>query len=148
MVPGLFTPGTTSEDHEAGSMGGHDDRLVALIALNGDMRQRIQLPVYADEQLVSGGGRYLLQVELKDKETPLLVKSIPITIIKKDRKAAAVVGIAVVILAAASLFALRRLRQVLKIMKTRWLVTIALFIFCWGLLDLWLPVCFMVFFCI
>lgn len=126
-VPGLFTPGTTSEDHEAGSMGGHDDRLVALIALNGDMRQRIQLPVYADEQLVSGGGRYLLQVELKDKKTPLLVKSIPITIIKKDRKAAAVVGIAVVILAAASLFALRRLRQVLKIMKTRWLVTIALF---------------------
>ncbi len=126
-VTGLFTPGTTSEDHEAGAMGGHEDRLVALVALNGDMRQRIQLPVYADEQFVSSGGRYLLQVELTEKDKQLFIKTIPITIVKKDRKAAAVVGTASLILAAACLFGLRCLRQVLKAMKTRWLVTIALF---------------------
>ncbi|TCL36571.1 hypothetical protein EV210_108221 [Anaerospora hongkongensis] len=74
-VTGLFTPGATSEDHEAGAMGGHEDRLVALIALNGDMRQRIQLPVYADEQFVSSSGRYLLQVELTEKDNLLLTKT-------------------------------------------------------------------------
>jgi hypothetical protein len=126
-VPGLFTPGTTGEDVDAGALAGHDDSLVALVALNGEERQRIQLPVYADEQLVSAGGQYILQVQLEEEGSPPLIKEVSVKIVKKNSKAAVVVCAAIAVLLFTLLVAVGRIRSVLAGLKTRWLVTIALF---------------------
>lgn len=126
-VPGLFTPGTTGEDQNAGALAGHEGSLVALAALNGEEWQRIQVPVYTDEQLISGSGQYLLQVELAGEGAAPLQKEVPVTIIKQDDKAAAVVSVATAVLLVAILAAVKRIPSVLMRLKTRWLVTIALF---------------------
>lgn len=126
-VLGLFTPGTTGEDADAGALAGHDGSLVALAALNGDEWQRIQLPVYADEQLIGGGGQYIFQVELEEDGFAPLIREVPITIIKKDSKAIIVLCLAVAMLVVTTLVAIRRIPTILRALKTRYLVTIALF---------------------
>lgn len=125
-VSGLFTPGATSEDVNGGALDGQKNYLEAFVALNGDSWQRLQIPVYADERDLTGGD-YILQAELKDGVKPPLVCEVPLTIVKKDSKALVVVSIAVLAVTAGLLVALRHLRQVLRVLKTRWLVTIALF---------------------
>lgn len=125
-VAGLFTPGTTGEDLNAGALGGHHNSLVAFAALNGEPQQRLLLPVYTDERLIKGGA-YSLRVTLDDGAGNPVVRDVPLTIIKKDEKAAVVVAAASLLLTFGMLLAVRRIRPILAAMKTRWLVTIALF---------------------
>ena len=125
-VAGLFTPGTTGEDKDAGSMGGHEDKLVAFAALTGESRQAVQLPVYANEQALAGG-QYILRVIMEDEFAPPVVQETVLTVVKKDWKALAVIGVAAAALLIGALLAVRHIRSVLATMKTRWLVTVALF---------------------
>ncbi|TWH49146.1 hypothetical protein [Sporomusa sp. KB1] len=125
-VNGLFTPGATSEDVNGGALDSQKNYLEAFTALNGDSWQRLQIPVYADERDLTGG-TYILQAELQDGIKPPLVCEMPFTVIKKDSKALVVVSIATLMVLAGLFVVLSRLRQVLTVLKTRWLVTIALF---------------------
>lgn len=125
-VSGLYTPGTTGEDKDAGSMEGHNDCLVAFAALTGEKKQRINIPVYADERFVAGGD-YFVQVTVEDGISQPIVTEIPLRIIKKNMQAMVTVIIAVIILSAALVFAVTRMRRALVFFKTRWLITIALF---------------------
>lgn len=125
-VSGLFTPGTTGEDKDAGSLEGHENSLVAFVALTGEPLQRILLPVYSDEKYVAGGN-YLLQVVMEDEFSMAVSKEVPLTMIKKDWKAIGVVCVAILVLSLAIMVTARRFPKLLKEMKTRWLVTIALF---------------------
>jgi len=125
-VAGLFTPGTTGEDKDAGALEGHEQSLVAFVALSGEKVQRILLPVYADEKYVVGG-KYMLQVSMEDEFSTLITKEVPLTIVKKDWKAITVVAVAIVVLCIALALTARRFSNMLTIMKTRWLVVIALF---------------------
>lgn len=125
-LPGLFTPGTTGEDLNAGSMGGHHDALVALVALTGEPVQHFLLPVYSDERLMNSG-RFRLRVSLDDGIAAPAIKELPLTIIKQNTKAALVVGVAAALLTIAMLLSLLRIKKILASMRTRWLVTIALF---------------------
>jgi hypothetical protein len=126
-VAGLFTPSTTGENAEAGALGGHESSLVAFAALTGEAKQRILLPVYADEQFFESGGNYLLQVTIADETDSTVVKEIPIKIIKQDSRAAGVVCFAVILLACGLSFAVCRFHRILRTFRTRWLVTVALF---------------------
>ena len=125
-VSGLFTPGATNEDVDGGALDGHKEYLEMFTALNGDSRQRLQLPVYADERNLTGG-EYILRAELSDGVKAPLLCEVPLTIIKKDNKALIVVSIAALAVLTGLLLSLKRLRRVLVVLKTRWLVTIALF---------------------
>ncbi|GBG58142.1 hypothetical protein SPFL3102_01862 [Sporomusaceae bacterium FL31] len=125
-VSGLFTPGSTGEDKDAGSLGGHDNTLMSFTALTGEPTQRIMIPVFADERLLHNG-QYMLQVHMDDGLSQPLVKNLPVKVVKKDIKAAMVVVAAVAIVAVALLAGMRYIRQVLGLLKIRWLVTIALF---------------------
>lgn len=125
-VSGLFTPGSTGEDKDAGSLGGHENTLMSLSALTGETSQRILLPVFAAERLLHNG-QYTLQVHVDDGLTPPLVKNLPVKVVKKDVKAASIVGGAVILVAIALFAGLRYIRQLLGLLKIRWLVTIALF---------------------
>ncbi len=125
-VAGLFTPGTTGEDKDAGALEGHEQSLVAFVALSGEKVQRILLPVYADEKYVVGG-KYMLQVSMEDEFSTLITKEVPLTIVKKDWKAITVVAVAIVVLCIALALTARRFSNMLTTMKTRWLVVIALF---------------------
>ncbi len=125
-VSGLFTPGTTGEDKDAGALEGHEHSLVAFVALTGEKVQRILLPVYADEKDVVGGN-YLLQVTMEDEFSTPVTKEIPLIMIKKDWKAIGVVSIALMVLGIAVVITGRRFHRLLGTMKTKWLVTIALF---------------------
>lgn len=125
-VQGLFTPGSTNEDVNGGALDSHKTYLEAFTALNGEATQRLQIPVYADEREVTGGD-YLLQAELADGIQPPVMYEVPLTIVKKDQAALVVVSAAAAAVLLGLLVALRRLRQVLARLKTRWLVTIALF---------------------
>ena len=125
-VSGLFTPGATNEDVDGGALDGHKEYLEVFTALNGDSRQRLQIPVYADERKLTGGD-YILQAELSDGVKVPLVYKAPVTIVKKDNKALVVVSSATLAVLTGLLLSLKRLRRVLAVLKTRWLVTIALF---------------------
>ncbi len=125
-LPGLFTPGTTGEDLNAGSMGGHNDALVALAALTGEPSQRLLLPVYSDERLMNSG-RFSLRVSLDDGVAAPVIAELPLTVVKQNAKAALIVGAATVMLIAAMLLSLLRIRRILAAMRTRWLVTVSLF---------------------
>lgn len=125
-LDGLFTPGTTGEDKDGGAMGGSRDRLEVFAALTGEVTQRVLMPVYADEQYVAGG-RYLLEVVADDGLTRPLVAEIPLTIVKKNMQAITVTLAAAAVLLIFLAAGLYRLHTVLAQLKTRWLITIALF---------------------
>ncbi|WP_371366831.1 hypothetical protein SRRS_10360 [Sporomusa rhizae] len=125
-VAGLFTPGATNEDTNGGALDRQKDYLESFVALNGDTKQRLLMPVYADERALAGGD-YMLQAEISDGITPNIVYESPLTIVKKDSKALVVVSIAALAVMAGLIVAFSRLRRVLAALKTRWLVTIALF---------------------
>ncbi|WP_371378492.1 hypothetical protein [Sporomusa aerivorans] len=125
-VQGLFTPGATSEDVNGGAMDRQKNFLEAFTALDGDVSQRLQIPVYADERDLTDG-EYILRTEVSDGVAPPLIWEEKLTIVKKDSRALLVVSLAVMTVALGAVMALRRCRQVLTVLKTRWLVTIALF---------------------
>lgn len=124
-VPGLFTPGTTGEDKNAGALAGTEGSLTAFAAITGEAAQRIQVPVYADERLLKNG-EYILHTELSGGGTPLS-RELELTIVKKDNKAMLSVLLAALALLAGVGFAVRRLKRLFAGMKVRWLITIALF---------------------
>lgn len=125
-MAGLFTPGATGEDLNAGSIDSNFEGVNALLALNGEQKQRLLLPIYADERLITGG-EYLLQVRLEDGINSALSKSAPLKIIKQDTRAAVTVAVALMALTVALLSSIRRFRRILAGMKTAWLVSVALF---------------------
>lgn len=125
-ILGLFTPGATSEDTNGGAIDGHKNYLEALIALNGDVRQRLHIPMFADERYLNSG-EYVLQAELRSEEEAPVFCEEKLNVIKKDNLAMCVVAVSTLVVIAGAIWALFRLRRLLLCMKTRWLVTIALF---------------------
>jgi len=125
-VPGLYTPGSNSDNDGAGAMAAQQERLTAFVALTGEIRQRLHLPIYADETLLMEGN-YWLRVMVEDGEAQIWSREIPITVIKKNSRALMTLGIALALLLIFLLVILKRLPIVLAGMKTRRLITIALF---------------------
>ena len=98
----------------------------AFTAITGEPRQRILLPLYADEKLAAGG-RYWLQLSVDDGAAETVVSETEITVVKKNFHAIVVVGAACLFFSVGLCWGLPRLRTSLSQMKTRWLITVALF---------------------
>ena len=125
-VPGLYTPGSNSDNDGAGAMAAQQERLTAFVALTGEVRQRLHLPIYADETQLTEG-IYWLRVVVEDGEAQVWSREIPITVIKKNSRALMTLGVALALLLVFLLVILKRLPIILAGMKTRRLITIALF---------------------
>jgi len=125
-VPGLYTPGSNSDNDGAGAMAANQERLTAFVALTGEARQRLLLPIYADESLLTEGN-YLLRVMVEDGETQVWSRETPIVVVKKNMRGLFTLGIALLMLLAFLVLIAKRLPFVLAGMKTRRLITIALF---------------------
>jgi hypothetical protein len=125
-IPGLYTPGSNSDNDGAGAMTDKQERLTAFVALNGEPRQRIQLPIYADESLLTEG-EYLLRVTVEDGAAQVWSNEIPVTMVKKNLRGMLTLGVALVVLLVFLLVGGKRLPAVLAAMKTRRLITVALF---------------------
>ena len=125
-IPGLYTPGSNSEHDGAGAMAAGQERLTAFVALTGEARQRLLLPVYADETQLAEGD-YLLRVTVDDGGLHSWSQELPLVVIKKNMRAMIALAIGVAMLLAFLVLIRRKLPQVLAEMKTRRLITIALF---------------------
>ena len=125
-IPGLYTPGSNSDNDGAGAMADKQERLTAFVALDGEAKQRIQLPIYADESLLTEG-EYLLRVTVEDGAAQGWSKEIPVTMVKKNLRGMMTLGVALVMLLAFFVVGGKRLPAVLTAMKTRRLITVALF---------------------
>jgi hypothetical protein len=125
-VPGLYTPGSNSEHDGAGAMAAGQERLTAFVALTGEARQRLVLPVYADETLLAEGD-YLLRVTVDDGGIHSWSQELPLVVIKKNMRGMITLAIGVAMLLVFLVLIRRKLPQVLAGMKTRRLITIALF---------------------
>ncbi len=125
-VPGLYTPGSNSDNDGAGALAANQERLTAFVALTGEPRQRLLLPIYADETLITEGN-YIMRVTVEDGEAQVWSQETPIVVVKKNMRGLATLGIAVLMLLLFAFIAGKRLPFVLAGMKTRRLITIALF---------------------
>lgn len=125
-IAGLYTPGSNSEHDGAGAMAAGQERLTAFVALTGEARQRLLLPVYADETQLAEGD-YLLRVTVDDGGLHSWSQELPLVVIKKNMRAMIALEIGVAMLLAFLVLIRRKLPQVLAEMKTRRLITIALF---------------------
>ena len=125
-IAGLYTPGSNSEHDGAGAMAAGQERLTAFVALTGEARQRLVLPVYADETQLAEGD-YLLRVTVDDGGLHSWSQELPLVVIKKNMRAMIALAIGVAMLLAFLVLIRRKLPQVLAEMKTRRLITIALF---------------------
>ena len=125
-IAGLYTPGSNSEHDGAGAMAVGQERLTAFVALTGEARQRLLLPVYADETQLAEGD-YLLRVTVDDGGLHSWSQELPLVVIKKNMRAMIALAIGVAMLLAFLVLIRRKLPQVLAGMKTRRLITIALF---------------------
>lgn len=125
-VPGLYTPAASIEDAHTVGFGEQTGRTVAFVALNGAERQNLTLPLYADEEHLNGGD-YQLQITVSEAEHPLFVHELPVRVIAANTQAAWVTGAALTIVAIGLLLLSCCWRRLLAGLKTRWLITIALF---------------------
>ncbi len=125
-VAGLYTPGSNSEHDGAGAMAAGQERLTAFVALTGEPRQRLLLPVYADETQLTEGN-YLLRVTVEDGETQSWSQELPLVVIKKNLRGMLTLGFGVSLLLIFLLLISKKLPGILAGMKTRRLITIALF---------------------
>jgi hypothetical protein len=125
-VSGLYTPAASVEDAHTAGFNAQTGRTVAFIALNGEDQQRADLPLYADEDRLAGGD-YWLQIMVEEDGTPLFIQEIPVRVIAANTRAAWVTAAALLLVTAGLLVCLCRWRQILAGLKTRWLITIALF---------------------
>ncbi|MBP2657205.1 MAG: hypothetical protein H6Q69_237 [Firmicutes bacterium] len=124
---GLITSKAGGDDDLAYEVGGLErEGSRAFTAITGAPSQRILLPLYADERLTVGG-RYWLQVSMFDGVAETVVSETEVTIVKKNYRALVVVGCALLVFVSSLYIGLPRLRKELETMKTRWLITIALF---------------------
>ena len=125
-IPGLYTPGSNSDNDGAGAMADKQERLTAFVALTGEAKQRLQLPIYADESLLTEG-EYLLRVTVEDGAAQVWSKEHPVTVVKKNLRGMTTLGVALVLLSVFLIVGGKRLPAVLATMKTRRLITVALF---------------------
>lgn len=125
-VAGMFTPAASIDDREIGGFAGNKEATTAFIALTGDVNQTVRLPIYIDENLLTGG-RYLLSVEARENGRPVAVAEKEVTVIARDSKAAALTLAATVMVAGGIIVAAYQRRLLFAAMKTRWLITITLF---------------------
>lgn len=125
-LPGLLTPGSTGDEKESNGASEAKDGLCALVSLSGEAKQRLILPVYADERLLSGG-TYLLEATLDDGSGEVSQSRQTVSLIRQNQTALLIALLTAVLFCAASLRLLRRLPALLKSWKSRWLVTTSLF---------------------
>lgn len=125
-VPGLYTPGSNSEHEGAGALAAGQERLTAFSSLTGEPRQRMVLPIYADETQLTEGS-YLLRVTVEDGELQSWSQELPLTVIKKNMRGMVTLFVGAAMLLVFILIISRKLPQILSGMKTRRLITIALF---------------------
>lgn len=125
-VPGLYTPAASIEDAHTAGFSDQTGRTVAFIALSGEDQQRADLPLYADEDRLTGG-EYWLQIMVEEEDGPLLTREIPVRVIATNVRATWLTAAALLLVTAGLLYLLCRWRQLLAGLKTRWLITIALF---------------------
>lgn len=125
-VAGMFTPAASIDDREVGGFADSKDGTEAFVALSGEARQTVRLPVYVDENQLSGG-RYIMGVSVREGGREVARTELPVTVIARDSKAAAVTLAAVALVACGLAFSVRCRRSALSGLKTRWLITITLF---------------------
>jgi hypothetical protein len=126
-VAGMFTPAASMDDREMGGFAGsREEGTTAFIALSGEVKQTVRLPVYIDENLLTGG-RYVLRVEAREAGRPVAVDEREVTVIARDGKAAAITLAAAIVVLCGLAVAARCRRRLFASLKTRWLITITLF---------------------
>ena len=125
-VPGLFTPGSSGENDGAGAMAGNQERLTAMAALTGAAQQRLLIPLYTDERLLNEGA-YVLRVHAEDGESRVWSREMPLRIVKKNIQALITLCLGVMGLAVYLSLAARRAAGTMAMLRTRRLITIALF---------------------
>lgn len=124
LVPGLVTPATTGEDAYSSVFNKEGSQAMGVIS--GNIKQRLIMPIYVDEKLLTSD-RYWLQVSFRDGEEQIAAFETPIFILKKNYTALIITGSAIAIIILAVYFLGSPMRKNLAAMKTRWLITIALF---------------------
>lgn len=125
-VVGLITPTSNVEDKDGGTFLGHKDRLVALVALQGMPKERVTIPIYVDDKALVGGN-YLLKVSAQEGDASPITYDVPITVVVSNTKAGMITSVALLAVTLGVIFGFSRRQGLLGQMKTRWLVTIALF---------------------
>ena len=125
-VRGLYTPGSSGDNDGAGAMAANQVHMSAMASLTGEARQRINLPIYAEEDLLTEG-RYLLRVVAEDAESQVWASEVPVLVVKKNMRALITLGLGILALVVYLGLLVRRAPVVLAILKTRRLITIALF---------------------
>ncbi len=125
-APGLFTPAASVDDREDGGFPAGKDGTNAFLALDGAARQTVRLPLYIDEDVLPGG-RYILRITAREDDRQVAAAEVPVTVLARDSRAAAVTLGGLVLVACGMIAALYRRQAILEAMKTRWLITITLF---------------------
>lgn len=126
-VPGLVTPAATGEEASTDSSAAvNREGSQAMAALSGFPKQRLLVPIYAEEQRLAGG-KYWLHVDLLEENGAILSFDTPVVVVKKNRQALAVTCLGIVAVGLAFAGFSTRLKRQLHFMKTRWLITISLF---------------------
>ena len=125
-IPGLHTPGSSGDNDGAGAMSARQDQLTAFVALNGETEQRLLVPVYADEKLMTEG-RYWLRVVAQDERDGIWTQDMPLNVIKQNYRAVGALGVGLAFLTVFFVISVYRVRMVLQKIRTRRLITIALF---------------------
>lgn len=126
-VPGLMTPAATGEEAATAEVSPvNREGSQALVALSGAAKQRLVLPMYVEEKLLSGG-KYWLHLSIADAEGEEIDYDVPIVLVKKNQQAMITVIVAVCFVLMAGLVLLPKIRHQLHFFKTRWLITISLF---------------------
>ncbi len=126
ILPGLLTPGSTGDEKESNGVSEANEGLCALISLSGEPKQRLILPVYADERLLSGGA-YLLEATLDDANGEIHQLRQPVELIRQNPTVLLMALTIAMSFFGAALCLLRRLPAMLRSWKSRRLVTTALF---------------------
>ena len=125
-VAGFYTPGNHSDQNGAGAMAAKQDCLTAFVALTGESQQRLTLPIYADETLLTEGN-YWLRITAEDGQAQVWSQEVPLRLIKKNFVGLYTVGAGLFILILFAVILRLRLPEVMAGLRTRRLITIALF---------------------
>ena len=96
-VRGLYTPGSSGDNDGAGAMAANQVHMSAMASLTGEARQRINLPIYAEEDLLTEG-RYLLRVVAEDAESQVWASEVPVLVVKKNMRALITLGLGILAL--------------------------------------------------
>lgn len=125
-MPGLVTPSSGNDDLLSGGKTEEVEGSRSFVVLNGERRQSILLPLYTEERLAVGG-EYWLQTVMDDGTSDRILAETKVVVSKKNTGAIASVCFSAVIVLFGILFGCWRLRFIFETLKTRWLITIALF---------------------